>query len=71
MIFFSQFLPTPLAVAWVFRLTFSSPPSPPPPPPYLPSSHLQLLVSLRYRKCHEGTWVLGSVCHIVLEVPQN
>ena len=31
-----QFLPTPLAVAWVFRLTFSSPPPLPP-----PSSHLQ------------------------------
>ena len=48
------FLPTPLAVVWVNRLTFSSSssssssPSPP-----SPSSHLQL-VSLRYRKCRGG-----------------
>ena len=33
--------PTPLVVAWVFRWTFSSSPTP----------HLQLCVSLRYRKC--------------------
>ena len=50
------FLPTPLAVAWVFRLTFSpSPPSPSPSPP----SHFQLFVSVRYRKHHGGAWVLG------------
>ena len=36
-------------VAWVNRCTFS-PPSPP------PSSHHQLFVSLRYRKCR-GAWV--------------
>ena len=49
-----SFLPTPLAVAWVNRWTFSSsPPSPPPPPP---PSHHQIFVSLRYRKrC--GAWV--------------
>ena len=41
------FLPTPLAVVWVNRWTFSSPPS--------PSRH-QIFVSLRYRKCR-GAWV--------------
>ena len=55
-------LPTPLAVAWVNRWTFSSPPpiSPPSPPP----SHLQLLVSLRYRKRHVWAWVL--LCDAIL-----
>ena len=33
--------------------------SPPPPP------HIQLFVSLRYRKCCGGAWVIGSVCHLV------
>ena len=51
------FLPTPLAVAWVFRWTFSSSPS------------YQLFVYLRYRKrCGGGgAWVLvlGCVCHLV------
>ena len=42
-----RFLPTPLAVAWVNRLTFSSPPS--------LSSHLQIFVSLRYI-----TFLLGT-----------
>ena len=56
-----QFLPTPLAVAWVNILTFSPSPSPSSPHP----SHLQLFVYLRYRKHHEGAWVLGSVCHLV------
>ena len=53
------FLPMPLAVAWVNRLTFS--PSSPSPP----SSHFQLVVSVRYRKCCGGVWVLGTVCHLV------
>ena len=44
------FLPTPLAVAWVNRWTFS-----PPPPTSPPSSHHQLFVSLRYIK--RGVWV--------------
>ena len=43
--FLVKFLPMPLPVAWVNRWTFS-----PPPPPSPPSSHLQLFVSLRYRK---------------------
>ena len=49
-----MFLPMPLAVAWVFRLTFSPPPpsSPSPPPP--PSSHFQLFVSVSYIKCRGG-----------------
>ena len=40
------FLPTALAVAWVFRLTFSPSSSSP--------SHFQLFVSVRYRKRHGG-----------------
>ena len=52
-----DFLPTPLAVVWVFRWTFS--------PSSSPSYH-QLFVSLRYRKCcGGGAWVLGCVCHLV------
>ena len=56
------FLPTPPVVAWVFRLTFYSFPSP------SSSSHLQLFVSIRYRKRHggRGAWVFGCVCHLVL-----
>ena len=46
-------LPTPLAVVWVFRLTFSPPPSPSSPSPSFSPSHLQIVVSLRYRK-HRG-----------------
>ena len=41
-------LPMPLAVVWVNKWTFS-----PPPLSHLPS-HLQLFVSLRYRKRHGG-----------------
>ena len=57
---FFLFLPMPLAVVWVFRLTFSPP----------PSFHFQLFVSVRYRKhCGRGGgWVLGSVCHFVYYV---
>ena len=43
-----NFLPTPLVVVWVFRLTFSPPPLS---PPRFPSHH-QLFVSIRYRKRH-------------------
>ena len=58
-----MFLPTPLAVAWVFRLTFSPSSSPSPSSP----SHLQLFVSLRYvQKMPWGEWVLGCVCYLVL-----
>ena len=48
-----RFLHTPLVVAWVNKWTFSSPPPLPPSP-----SHLQLCVSLRYRKYHGG-WRVG------------
>ena len=48
---FFVFLPTPLAVAWVFRLTFS--PSSPSP------SHFQLFVSVRYRKRCGGSGSLA------------
>ena len=58
------FLPTPLAVVWVFRLTFypspsspSSYPPPPPPPPHL----LHLGVSLRYRKFRGGSFAVYAV----------
>ena len=54
-----MFLPTPLAVVWVNRLTFSSPP--------FPSSHLQLFVSLRYRKCCGGHGSLAV--YAILFVP--
>ena len=50
----------PLVVAWVNKLTFSSSASSPPSPP----SHIQLFVSLRYRK---HRWVFGCVCHLVCE----
>ena len=47
----------PLAVAWVNRLTFSSPPSP------SLSSHLQFFVSLRYITFMLGTEnAMGGVC---------
>ena len=52
------FLPMPLAVAWVNRWTFSSPPSP---------SHHQLFVFLRYRKCCGGEWVF--CCDAILFKP--
>ena len=58
----SKFLPMPLAVVWVFRLTFSPSPS----SSSSSSSHLQLVVSLRYRKRCGWAWVLGCVCHLVL-----
>ena len=45
---FLPFLPMPLAVVWVNKWTFS-------PPPFSPlPSHLQLFVSLRYRKRRGG-----------------
>ena len=46
---YAVFLLMPLAVEWVNRWTFSSPPP-------SPSSHHQLFVYLRYRKCC-GVWV--------------
>ena len=50
-----QKLPTSLVLVWVFRLTFSPPP--PPPSSSSSSSHLQLFVSLRYRKrCGGGSF---------------
>ena len=52
----TDFLPTPLAGAWVNRWTFSFP---------FPS-HLQLFVSVSYRKCRGGAWVFGCVCHLVV-----
>ena len=52
-VYFHEFSPTPLAVEWVFRLTFSpSSPSSSSPSP----SHFQLFVSLRYRKLRFSNW---------------
>ena len=62
------FLPTPLAVAWVFRLTFSPPSSSPSPSSYSPSSHLQLFVSLRYRK-HCGSLAVYAILLLLPSPP--
>ena len=52
----TDFLPTPLAGAWVNRWTFLFP---------FPS-HLKLFVSVRYKKMPWGAWVFGCVCHLVV-----
>ena len=59
-----KFLPMPLAVAWVFRLTFFPSPSYSSPS----SPHLSLFVSLRYRKRRGGGVGLSLWCNLVWEV---
>ena len=67
-IFSPSFLPMhPLRGVWVFRWTFSS--SPPPSPSHPSSSHLQLFVSVRYRKCYGGAFGSLAVYAILFNIP--